>query len=126
MNIPPVVEFEELDFTENVYRRGKKRWNATTLLKACKDQDLTPFDLPLAGVDLSELHFSVRSTDEFVWQMKRCVKSNLDYPIILDDLGQIADGSHRICKALLDGRRTILAYRLQEMPLPDFEEPDDK
>lgn len=57
--------------------------------------------------------------------MKRCMDSNIDYPIILDNLGQVADGNHRICKALLEGRRTILAYRLQEMPEPDYIDSDN-
>ena len=44
---------------------------------------------------------------------------SLNYPIILDDCGQIADGYHRLCKAILEGRETIKAIRLEEMPAPD-------
>ena len=123
---PPIVEFGTLTFGESHYARGHSRWNADTLLRECHKQGLEPFELPLAGIDLSVLHFSVKSADDFVWQMKRCMDSNIDYPIILDDLGQVADGNHRICKALLEGRRTILAYRLQKMPEPDFIENDTR
>lgn len=117
---PPIVNFNKLEFEESSYHRGGEHWMATTLFLECQKQGLEPFELPLAGLDLSKLLFRCSSTDEFVWQMKRCLDSNLDHPIILDNLGQVADGNHRICKALLEGRRTILAYRLQTMPEPDF------
>lgn len=121
---PPILEFEKLEFEESKYSRGNDNWMATTLLLACHRQKLEPFELPLAAIDLSVLRFSVKNTDEFVWQMKRCMDADPDIPIILDDLGQVADGSHRICKAILEGRRTIMAYRLQYMPKPDFVEPN--
>lgn len=122
---PPIVDFGTFSFGQSNYGRGNCHWNTETLLRECHKQCLEPFELPLAGIDLSVLHFSVKSADEFVWQMKRCMDSNIDYPIILDNLGQVADGNHRICKALLEGRRTILAYRLQEMPEPDYIDSDN-
>lgn len=121
---PPVIDFGRMEFEESKYSRGNESWMATTLLLACHKQALEPFELPLASIDLSVMRFSVKNTDEFVWQMKRCMDADLNNPIILDDLGQVADGSHRICKALLEGRRTIMAYRLQSMPQPDFVEPE--
>ena len=48
------------------------------------------------------------------------------YPIILDDLGQVADGNHRIAHAILDGKKSILAYRLINMPAPDYVETNNK
>lgn len=117
---PPVIDLGDFSFEESNYCRGNEHWMATTLLRECHRQGLEPFELPLAALDLSKLYFSVSSTDEFVWQMKRCLDSDYDHPIILDNLGQVADGNHRICKALLEGKRTILAYRLQSMPEADF------
>lgn len=117
---PPVLNISSFDFNESRYQRGDMYWMATTLYRACMDQGLEPFELPLAALDLSVLHFSVKTTDEFIWQMKRCMDCDTDIPIILDDMGQIADGTHRICKAVLDGKSTILAYRLQSMPPCDF------
>ena len=119
-NEPPVIDVGTLEFSESNYRRGDEHWMAATLSKAVMDQGLEPFDLPLAALDLSVLHFSVKSADEFIWQMKRCLDCDYNIPIMLDNLGQIADGSHRVCKAILEGKSTILAYRLQNMPAPDF------
>ena len=50
---------------------------------------------------------------------KRVNQCSLEYPIILDEVGQIADGYHRLCKAILEGKETIKAIRLLEMPAPD-------
>ena len=53
--------------------------------------------------------------------MKRVLEADYEkYPIILDNYGNVADGNHRICHAILDGKTSVLAYRLQTMPEPDF------
>lgn len=44
---------------------------------------------------------------------------NKKLPIILDDLGYITDGWHRVAKAILEGKETIKAVRIQNMPAPD-------
>jgi hypothetical protein len=41
-------------------------------------------------------------------------------PIILDPDGRVLDGMHRVARALLDGRSTITAKRLLNMPSPDY------
>ncbi len=41
------------------------------------------------------------------------------YPIILSPDGRVMDGMHRIARAILEGRRTIRAVRLTELPAPD-------
>lgn len=63
-------------------------------------------------VECNQLH-------SFIFQCKRVNQCSLEYPIILDDVGQIADGYHRLCKAILEGKETIKAIRLLEMPAPD-------
>lgn len=125
-NRPPIVEFGDFSFEESRYNRGDKYWMATTLLKACHDQELEPFDYPMACYDMNNKYFSLENMDDFVWQMKRCMNADYSKPIILDELGQVADGNHRICKAILDGKRSILAYRLKAMPEPDFVKGGDK
>lgn len=117
---PPIIEYGSFTFEESNYERGNKRWMATTLLRACHDQGLEPFEYPLACYDMSSKYFPLNNTDDFVWQMKRCMNSDYNIPIILDNFGNVCDGNHRICKAILEGKRTILAYRLQYMPEPDF------
>ena len=51
---------------------------------------------------------------------------DLSYHILAPD-GRVMDGMHRIARCLLDGRQTILAKRLTELPEPDYRNvaPDD-
>ena len=118
----PVLEFGHLSFEASNYERGGRRWMATTLLRACHEQGLEPFEYPLACYRLEDKCFQLNNMDDFIWQMRRTLDADYDIPIILDDYGQVADGNHRICHAILDGKRSILAYRLLYMPKPDFED----
>ena len=123
---PPVVGFGSLSFEESRYVRGGKTWLASTLYRACLDQELEPFEFPLACYDLSNRYFALENTDDFVWQMRRTLDADYErYPVILDEFGQVCDGNHRICHALLDGRESVMAYRLQSMPKPDFVDEGD-
>lgn len=47
--------------------------------------------------------------------------ADLSYPIVLGPDGRVMDGMHRIARALLDGRATIKARRLADLPPPDFQ-----
>lgn len=123
LNMPPVISFAKFNFEESRYQRGNKCWLATTLLKAVKDQELEPFDYPVAGYDMSKRYFSLENMDDFCWQVRRTLAADYEnYPIILDDYGQVADGNHRLCHAIIDGVATVKAYRLVTMPGPDFVE----
>lgn len=121
MSEAPAISFAKFDFEESHYKRYNKYWLATTLQKAVKDQELESFDYPVAAYDMSNRYFSLENMDEFCWQVRRTLAADYgSYPIILDDLGQIADGNHRLCHAIIDGVPTVKAYRLRKMPEPDF------
>ncbi|MCY3682561.1 MAG: chromosome partitioning protein ParB [Gemmatimonadetes bacterium] len=85
-------------------------------------------DLPPFEIDIS----SIKELDEDCWfgQKKptlreiarHCKKINtasLKYPIILNVDGSLMDGGHRLCKAILEGRKTIKAVQFPSMPEPD-------
>lgn len=115
----PLTPIESFSLEESQYIRGNEIWKATTLIDYCKAKGYKPFDLPLAGIDLSEAHFTYSCAAVFIFQMKRVQNADLSYPIILDDFGQIADGWHRVCKAILEGKTTIKAIRMDSMPAYD-------
>ena len=48
------------------------------------------------------------------------LETDLSYPIILDADGRVMDGMHRVAKAYLEARATILAVQLQSNPEPDY------
>jgi hypothetical protein len=47
-------------------------------------------------------------------------ETDLRYPIILGADGRVMDGMHRVARAYLEGRPTVLAVRLEADPEPDF------
>jgi len=51
---------------------------------------------------------------------------DLSYPIILDAQGNVMDGMHRICKALLTDIKEIDAVQFQKDPEPDFKNCNSK
>ena len=109
-------------FADSRYVRGKCGWLAASLYKKAEEDGLKPFAVPLASMDLSILPFRCKNMDDFVWHVKRCMAADTNIPIIYDDYGEIADGNHRVAKAILEGKRYIMAYRLKNMPPVDYTE----
>lgn len=58
------------------------------------------------------------------WHVRRVKDADLDKPILLDWEGGIADGRHRVIKALVLGKRTIKARRMMWKPEPCRREGD--
>ena len=57
---------------------------------------------------------------EVIEHVRLIEKVDLSYPVILGPDGRVMDGMHRIARAILEGRDTIAAVRLSELPDPDF------
>ncbi len=122
----PKVNIPQMEFKSGYYVRGKREWKTKNLYDYALEQKLKPFDLPLAGIDLSSYGWSdINSLALFIDHAKRVFECDLKYPILLDDFGQIADGNHRIVKAIIEGRRTIKAIRLNDMPEPDIDNEEE-
>ena len=113
------VPIDNMTFAESEYLRGNKVWKAQTLYNFAKAKEYPVRDMPLWNIDLTVEPFECSQLHNFIFQCKRVRDCSLDYTIILDEVGQIADGYHRLCKAILEGRKTIKAIRLLEMPAPD-------
>lgn len=115
----PIISFGKLNIIYNRYVRGNDYWNVMSLLDHCESKGYPIFEIPIAGLSLSGLPWDISNMDSFVYHMKRVQDTDLKHPIILDDLGQICDGNHRLAKALLKGEKTIKAIRILDMPEPD-------
>lgn len=113
------VPIDNLTFAESEYQRGNKIWKAQTLYEFAKSKGYPILDMPLWNIDLTSEPFECSQLHAFIFQCKRVRDCSLEYPIILDEVGQIADGYHRLCKAILEGKETIKVIRLLEMPAPD-------
>lgn len=113
------VCISQMTFGQSEFVRGKQIWKAKTLYLFAKAKGYPVRNMPLWCIDLTTRAFPADNLTQFIFQCRRVLDCSLDYPIILDDCGQIADGYHRLCRAILEGRETIKAIRLEEMPAPD-------
>jgi len=52
----------------------------------------------------------------FAEHMKQCLEVDMDYPILLNDMGGIIDGRHRVIKALIEEYPTIRVRRFDVDP----------
>jgi hypothetical protein len=52
--------------------------------------------------------------------MRAVLDVDTSYPIILGYDGRLMDGMHRVCRAILDDRRSIDAVRFASHPEPDY------
>ena len=126
----PKVEYDKMDFEDGTFSMKVsdnlwKIWKVPTLYKEIEKLKLKPFDIPLAALNTWDLPFDVETMDDFVFQSIRVRDVDDTIPIVLDSYGEICDGNHRFAKALIEGKTTIKAYRLQKMPPPDSYK-DDK
>ena len=115
-NEVPTLDIEGIAFHESYYSTRGNTYDAPTLVAFAKHKNYKTFDLPLVGIDISHMPFSTTTFGQFLYHLKRVNDTSLDYPVILDDEGVICDGWHRVAKAYLEGRPTVKAIRLLEMP----------
>ena len=97
------------------YDNGTMYYPVASLLEEAKKYE--EFDLPLDGIDLRTMFESnIKSGYDFFYHSMKVEDCDPQKPIILDVYGSIADGRHRIIKALMLGWKTIKAIRLETMP----------
>lgn len=68
-------------------------------------------DLETIGLDYTYNNYSLHDVAVFCILVNRC---KLKYPIIIDNEWTIIDWRHRVCKALMQGKKTIDAIMLLE------------
>jgi hypothetical protein len=94
---------------------GKHIWSVARLFELSRE--LEPFEIPLIHMNIYH-NFGVINLREMVGHFKSITDADLNYPIILDEDGEIMDGRHRLMKALMEGKETIKAVRFSENPKP--------
>lgn len=115
----PVVKIDGCAVADNTYQDGDKVWSVTNLV--ARTQGLVPFDLPLAAIySGSEVWTPVGSAYGIAHHVRRALDVDTNHPIILDEMGFIMDGWHRVLRALIDGKATIKAVRFEKTPPHDY------
>jgi len=108
--------------THSTIRGGQRfLWYTERLWRLA--EKLPPFEISICGVpELDQNCWFDGSEPTLRRVAEHCARINdadLSKPIILNVDGSLMDGGHRLCKALLEGRQTILAVRFDVMPTPD-------
>jgi len=108
--------------------QGTLIWDIDRLIAL--SSEFVPFDLPLAEIgeldepfwfDVEQL---VPTCRRVAAHAKLIAETDLEHPIILSSGGRVMDGMHRVCKALIEGRKTIRAVQFMADPAPDYVDVD--
>lgn len=95
---------------------GRHTWSVPRLFELSRS-------LPVMEVPLNHLNvygiYEKLTFREMVMHMRAVNDADLNFPIILDEDGELMDGRHRLMKAMLEGAETIKAVRFNENPPPD-------
>lgn len=121
---PPRVTFRNIDPLQDYYDDGSgDQYSVARLVDDAKD--LPVFDVPVAAIALDAQIWAGSNMYGLAFHVKKCMEADLDCPILLDWNGGIADGRHRVIKALATGKRTIRARRMTWKPEPDKKGPNE-
>jgi len=114
---PPKIKLSKGAPLQDEFHDGSgEYWGVARLVDDTKG--LKPFDAPLASLNLSGKPWDGYDIIGLATHCKRSVNADLSKPIIIAWNGMIADGRHRIIKALMTEKRTIKAVRMNWKPTP--------
>lgn len=117
MKAPPIVSMREIEALQDWYQdREGNRYSVARLLDDAKN--LQVFEVPVAAISLSDEIWRGEDIFGLAFHVRKCMRADLSFPILLDWRGDIADGRHRLIKAIATGKRTIKARRLTWKPEP--------
>lgn len=90
---------------------GLLAWDVLKLIKLSKDFEV--IQVPLSDIrELKETYWfglgAPPITEDIAQHAKQIYEADLSYPIILCPEGKVMDGMHRVCKAFLEERETVL------------------
>ena len=108
-------------------RNGEKYlWFTQRLWALAKDLPIFEFEVSSFNCFDKDVWFGSQhkpTVKKVLEHYRKIEQARFDYPIILSQDGSIFDGVHRICRAYLDGRKTIPAVKFEIDPEPDRKYP---
>lgn len=64
-------------------------------------------EIDLSAICLSKYSFEMNDIFDFIVHFKLTQNANLDYPVIVNQKWTIIDGRHRLCKAIIEGKKKL-------------------
>lgn len=110
MKIPEHVKFDE-----QKCQLGKHEWSVPRLVKL--SENLPVMEIPLDHLNVYNTYEKL-TLRQMAMHFKAVADANMYYPIILDEDGEIMDGRHRLTRAMMEGRKSIMVVRFDENPEP--------
>lgn len=115
-------EFPKIDISiegwldDQCFCNGENAYAVKDLWEAVAD--LPIYEVPIIGMNTNLQPWDNIGEDFhlFLKHVALVNDADLSYPIILDPDGNIADGRHRLAKAIIEGHTTIKIKRLKTMP----------
>ena len=104
--------------------QGLLAWDVGRLIRL--SSGLPVREVAVASIDeINEDHWYSHGTTKPTCRsvIEHCsllLATDLSFPIILDSMGRVMDGMHRVCKALMEGRTHLPAVQFRQDPEPDF------
>lgn len=104
--------------------QGLLAWDIRRLVELSRNFPVQRINLDEIA-ELGETHWYAHEGDSptcrsLLQHMQLIDQVNPGYPIILDQVGRVMDGMHRVCRAVRDGKNNIPAVRFITTPEPDF------
>lgn len=112
-------------------KTGLDAWDVDRLIEMSRD--IPPCEVSLDSItDIDTDYWFFDQPDkpsvrDVVEHARLISEVDMSYPVILGPDGRVMDGMHRVARALLDRRTSVLAVQFETLPEPDFRDcrPDD-
>lgn len=113
----PVVKLRKAEPLQDYYQdREGNRYSVARLIDDSKD--LQVFACPVAALCVGDRIWEGENIIGMAYHFKKVMDADLTVPIIIDWNGDIADGRHRLIRAIAEGKRTLPAVRITWKPDP--------
>jgi len=113
---PAIAAEATPEFQTQEFSNCCRVWSVSRLVQISKS--LPTLRLPIAGLYLGDETDGPLTLRQLAGQYECISRADLKYPIILSADGEIMDGRHRVVKAIVTGKKVILAKRFEETPEP--------
>jgi hypothetical protein len=94
---------------------GKNHWSVERLIML--SSEFKVMDIPMDHLNIYHNYDNV-TLRQMATYIRTVNDADLEFPIILDEDGEVMDGRHRIVKCLVNGFTTIKAVRFDKNPDP--------